>query len=115
MYAGGYFRTAGGRSANYIAQWNGSSWSALGPGLSSPPGLSPTVLGLAVSGGTGFPCTDAVFDPYYDACIAAGTPVRKYGEVIGSSAAPYAGRRRRPAPSASPWDGAMPSPFLRHW
>ena len=33
LYAGGYFTTAGGTSANYIAQWNGSSWSALGSGM----------------------------------------------------------------------------------
>ena len=32
LYAGGYFTTAGGNAANYIAQWNGSSWSALGSG-----------------------------------------------------------------------------------
>ncbi|MBN2095503.1 MAG: hypothetical protein JW727_05625, partial [Candidatus Aenigmarchaeota archaeon] len=29
-YAGGNFETAGGGSANYIAKWNGSDWSALG-------------------------------------------------------------------------------------
>ena len=34
LYAGGYFTTAGGSVANYIAQWNGSSWSALGSGTS---------------------------------------------------------------------------------
>ena len=27
LYAGGNFTTAGGNAANYIAQWNGSSWS----------------------------------------------------------------------------------------
>lgn len=32
LYAGGYFTTAGGISANYIAKWNGASWSALGTG-----------------------------------------------------------------------------------
>ena len=46
LYAGGYFTTAGGIPANYIAQWNGSSWSALGSGRNSP------VQALAVSGGT---------------------------------------------------------------
>ena len=35
LYAGGYFTTAGGSAANYIAQWNGSSWSALGSGMNS--------------------------------------------------------------------------------
>ena len=33
LYAGGYFTTAGGVAANYIAKWNGSSWSALGSGM----------------------------------------------------------------------------------
>ncbi len=33
LYAGGDFTTAGGSAANYIAQWNGSSWSALGSGM----------------------------------------------------------------------------------
>jgi hypothetical protein len=32
LYAGGQFTTAGGTAANYIAQWDGSSWSALGLG-----------------------------------------------------------------------------------
>jgi|GEM_PF-1983603 len=33
LYAGGYFTAAGGVSANYIAKWDGSSWSALGSGI----------------------------------------------------------------------------------
>jgi hypothetical protein len=35
LYAGGGFTTAGGSAANYIAQWNGSSWSALGSGMNN--------------------------------------------------------------------------------
>jgi trimeric autotransporter adhesin len=35
LYAGGDFTTAGGIAANYIAQWNGSSWSALGSGMNN--------------------------------------------------------------------------------
>jgi hypothetical protein len=35
LYAGGYFTTAGGTNANDIAQWNGSSWSALGSGMNA--------------------------------------------------------------------------------
>jgi len=45
LYAGGYFTTAGGNPASYIARWNGSDWSALGEGLDN------TVSALAVSGG----------------------------------------------------------------
>ena len=44
VYAGGRFTTAGGTTANYIAKWNGSSWSTLGSGVSY------TVYALAVSG-----------------------------------------------------------------
>jgi hypothetical protein len=44
MFAGGDFSTAGGAPANSIAQWNGSSWSALGSGMNS------AVHALAVSG-----------------------------------------------------------------
>lgn len=33
LYAGGQFTTAGGNSVNYIASWNGTSWSALGSGV----------------------------------------------------------------------------------
>jgi hypothetical protein len=33
LYAGGTFTTAGGVAANRIAKWNGSSWSALGSGI----------------------------------------------------------------------------------
>jgi hypothetical protein len=44
VYVGGSFQTAGGKSANNIAKWDGSTWSALGSGTSS------TVFGLAVSG-----------------------------------------------------------------
>src|SRR5437667_5948018 len=44
LYAGGLFKRAGGSPANYIAKWNGSSWSALGSGMNS------YVYDLAVSG-----------------------------------------------------------------
>jgi len=35
LIAGGYFTTAGGVSANYIAAWDGSLWSPLGSGMNS--------------------------------------------------------------------------------
>jgi hypothetical protein len=46
LYAGGDFGTAGGVTANYIAKWNGSVWSAVGTGMDS------YVYALAVSGTT---------------------------------------------------------------
>src|SRR6185436_19755813 len=45
LYVGGYFTTVGNVFATNIAKWNGSSWSALGFGVSS------VVRALAVSGG----------------------------------------------------------------
>jgi hypothetical protein len=46
LYAGGQFTTAGSdTNANCIAQWNGSSWSALGSGMNGG------VFALVVSGG----------------------------------------------------------------
>jgi hypothetical protein len=46
VYAGGVFTTAGGSPATYIALWNGSSWSAMGGGLST------NVYALAASSNT---------------------------------------------------------------
>lgn len=46
LYAGGSFTTAGGGSANRIARWDGSSWSALG--ASSENGANGSVVDLAV-------------------------------------------------------------------
>src|SRR5260370_30788808 len=48
VYAGGVFTTAGGSAANYIAKWDGSSWSALGSGTGG--GNQSVVFALAVSG-----------------------------------------------------------------
>jgi len=47
LYAGGHFTTAGGVSANYIAQWDGNAWSALGSGMN---GNYADVCALAVLG-----------------------------------------------------------------
>jgi hypothetical protein len=49
LYAGGVFTTAGGSGANYVAKWNGSSWSALGSGIGGG-SYGTTVSALAVSG-----------------------------------------------------------------
>jgi hypothetical protein len=48
LYAGGIFSTAGGLSANSIAKWNGSSWSALGSGTAD------IIYALATSGSNVF-------------------------------------------------------------
>jgi hypothetical protein len=46
LYVGGFFTSAGGVPANSIAQWDGSTWSALGSGMNN------WVYALAVSGNT---------------------------------------------------------------
>src|SRR6266702_3842833 len=53
LYIGGSFTLAGDVIANHIAKWNGSSWSALGSGISAPlgdPYYGGSVSALAVSG-----------------------------------------------------------------
>ncbi len=47
LYAGGYFETAGGSSANKIARWDGNAWYPLGSGVDGAPSY---VQVLAVSG-----------------------------------------------------------------
>jgi len=54
LYAGGIFTTAGGVPANYIAKWNGMSWSALGTGTGgSVWALAASGMDLYVGGGFG--------------------------------------------------------------
>ena len=48
LYAGGMFTMAGGSAASYIAQWNGSSWSALGSGISGPVKIGYNYYALSV-------------------------------------------------------------------
>jgi hypothetical protein len=35
LYAAGFFTSAGGVTVNFVAEWNGTSWSALGTGMSN--------------------------------------------------------------------------------
>jgi trimeric autotransporter adhesin len=49
LYAGGFFTTAGGVTANRIAKWNGTSWSSLGTGSANGvSGNSPVIFALTV-------------------------------------------------------------------
>ena len=50
VYAGGLFKFAGVTAANCIAKWNGTSWSALGSGMSGSETVTPIVRAIAVSG-----------------------------------------------------------------
>jgi hypothetical protein len=66
VYVGGTFSAAGGVSANNIAKWNGSAWSALQAAGSSVNGVNSNVYALAVSGsllyvgGSGFTQAGAI-------------------------------------------------------
>ena len=51
LYAGGDFTTAGGVSANSIAKWDGTSWSALGSGMHYVHALSIDSSGNLYAGG----------------------------------------------------------------
>jgi hypothetical protein len=50
LYAGGSFTSLDGATANHIAKWNGSAWSALGGGLSRQQGPPSPVYALALDG-----------------------------------------------------------------
>jgi hypothetical protein len=52
LYVGGNFTTADGTAANYIAQWDGTNWSALGSGMSGPVNALAASGNLVYAGGT---------------------------------------------------------------
>jgi hypothetical protein len=54
LYAGGSFTIAGGTPVNRIAKWNGTSWSALGGGMTAP-GSSISALAVFDDGSGGGP------------------------------------------------------------
>jgi hypothetical protein len=70
LYAGGFFKTAGGASATNIAKWNGSSWSALGSGMNN------TVYALAVS------ASDLYAGGYFT--TAGGNPANRIAKWNGT-------------------------------
>ena len=75
LVAGGNFTTAGGVGASGIARWNGSSWSALGSGLT---GGGPSVSSLIV-----LPNGDLVVGGYFT--TAGGVTVNRIARWNGSS------------------------------
>jgi hypothetical protein len=82
LYVGGYFDQATNADGSTVAvtgvaKWNGSTWSALGTGLTQNNGNPPTVLSLAASGGDVY--VGGVFDK------AGGTTVNSIAKWNGSA------------------------------
>ena len=78
LYAGGLFTTAGGVLVNHIAKWNGSSWSALGSGVSA--------------GFNGFPVHAlTVFDDGNGAALYVGGALLSAGGVAANRIAKWNG------------------------
>jgi hypothetical protein len=78
LVAGGYFLRAGFLNANNIARWNGSTWAALGSGLSRSDTLPPAVYALSL-----LPNGDLVAGG--DFTIAGGLTANRIARWNGSS------------------------------
>ncbi len=77
LYAGGIFTAAGGSPANYIAKWDGNSWSALCSGMGGSGSAPGYVTALAVL------CSDLYAGGYFT--TAGGITVRCVAKWDGSS------------------------------
>jgi hypothetical protein len=89
VYVGGFFDVAGGGPANYIAKWNGSTWTNLGSGMVN----NPIVYALAVSGGdlyAGGQFTTAGGTQATNIAKWDGTTWTNLGSGIGAGADVYA-------------------------
>ncbi|MCI0540544.1 MAG: hypothetical protein L0Z50_35535 [Verrucomicrobiales bacterium] len=83
LYAGGHFATAGGSPANFIAKWNGISWSALGSGSRGDGEDGPPyVYALAVSG------SELYVGGYFTMTNEAGIAATNIAKWDGSSWSP---------------------------
>jgi hypothetical protein len=84
LYAAGYFTRAGNVSANYIAKWNGSRWSALASGTD---GFYPGVSALALMGnnlyaGGSFVMAGGKVSPFLAQAVLGDAP--GYNQLAGS-------------------------------
>lgn len=78
LYAGGLFNQAGGNWAHFIAKWDGSNWSGLGP--SGQEGLNANAYAMAVIG------NDLYVGGNFS--IAGGVPANRIAKWNGSSFSP---------------------------
>jgi len=75
VYTGGNFTHAGGIAANWIAKWNGTTWSVLGVGTTN--GVNGTVTALAVAG---------------NGDVYAGGEFTQAGKLVANHVARWTGR-----------------------
>lgn len=118
LFAGGFFLTAGGSPASYVAHWDGSAWSPLGAGVDGyVNALTPLPNGDLIAGGVfsnagGSP---AAFVARWDGSqwhpLGAGVD----GPVMGLTTAPngdvivggsFQNAGGNPTPGVARWDGA---------
>jgi hypothetical protein len=98
VYAGGVFTTAGGVAANYIAVWDGISWSELGGGANSTvralaigPDGRLYVAGLFTTVGTTAANYIAVWDGLMWEALGNGLSAAAYVLAVASDGLLYAG------------------------
>ena len=116
LVAGGQFGTAGGVSANYIARWNGTSWSALSSGMNSyVSALTTLPNGDLVAGGNFTPAGGVA-----SACVAQLTTTCHATVVSYGAGCTGSGGPNVLAATSLPWIGStfrsvatgMPTPAL---
>ncbi len=120
IYAGGTFTQSGATALNHIAQWDGSSWSALGNGLTGT--SSANVLGIALAGTNvyvgGQNITNAsgvivsniaVWNGASWSSLGSGTEFGRNCVALAASGNDvYAGGNFN-------WAGDKPAQFIAHW
>lgn len=120
IYAGGTFTQSGATALNHIAQWDGSSWSALGSGLTGSGTVN--VLGIAVAGtnvyvgGQNFTNASgvivsnlAVWNGASWSALGSGTEFGRNCMALAASGNDlYAGGNFN-------WAGDKPAQFVAHW
>ena len=120
IYAGGTFTQSGATPLNHVAQWDGSTWSALGNGLTGS--SSANVFAIAVAGTNVYVCGQnftnasgvivsniAVWNGSSWASLGSGTEFGRNCIALAASGNDlYAGGNFN-------WAGDKPGQFIAHW
>ena len=99
LYAGGWFTTAGGVSANYIAMWDGTAWAPLGSGMG---GDYTYVSALAVDGAGNLYAGD-------NFTTAGGVSANYIAMWNGTAWAPLGSGMDGYTPMSRPWPWTVPA------